>query len=325
MAEPFWKQYLRPATLDPRYDARVDVQQRVHDAVLHRFGVSPDNLALASVFAVVAQCQAEFEAFAAQPHVGPAVNQVAHARNAFAAAFAATDVYIYTKESADPHVRVNPIVELGPIGYHRLWDSELANFGITGDVPLIDNHTGFYSALYCKGTPRAPGAKYILANRGSDDKGDFWNNVLQNFGLPASQYAQAVAAARAITKVVDQTGGSIIYAGHSLGGGLATLQALVFLRQAFTFQSAGINSWTLTQHGGITQQIDTYVTTFDYPGDWLDDLQRHGPALPPAGRRVLLPEIALLAGAPNNTAADRHLMNFVAPAMLQMLKAGHWP
>ena len=127
---------------------------------------------------------------------------------------------------------------------------------------------------------------------------------------------------------MDQTNGSIIYAGHSLGGGLAALQALVFLRKGYTFQAAGLSPFTMIQHGAVKDHIDQYVTTFDYHGDWLDYLQATGAALLPRGRQVMLPPITLPAGAQNDTANDRHLMNFVAPAMLQMLrtpKPGQWP
>ena len=326
MPEPVWKEIFADALPDPRYDAANPFQKRVHDNILTLFSpgwtpatATPKNLALASIFAVIAQAQSDFDAFAAKTLADNtnAVGQVRQAQDAFAAAMAATDVYLY-----------QPVAGLVPTGYVRVRDADLPAFGIKDDVTLVDDDTGFYSALYVKGAPRAPGTKYILANRGTDGDRDYWASALQDIGLPARQYQQAVAAAKAVTKVIDDTHGTVIYAGHSLGGGLATLQALTIRRPGYVFQTAGVSPLTLEANGAEEVPPAKWVTAFDYHGDWLDDLQRgQGGVLlrPPIGWPVILPRIVMPKGAADDNSNDWHLMNFVVPAMLQMLKAGAWP
>ena len=326
MSNPIWDQIVPTTTQDPRYNPADPVQKTVHDRVMDLFHQKwrtdpPDdkNLALASTFAVVAQFREAYNAYAAKvlhDNSDPAaVNRVRASMDAFAAAFAATEVYIY-----------DSVTGLGPKDYQRMNAANLAKFGIGGDLTLADKNSGLYAMLYVKGTPGQAGATYILASRGTDDPQDYYSNVEQNFGFPAAQYERSLAAAKAITHVVDATHGRIIFAGHSLGGGIASLQGLVMRRPAFTFQAAGLSAPTMLLNGVEFMDPSSYVTTFDYPGDWLDSFQTLGLlASLPVGRTVTLPTITLPAGAKNDTPGDKHLMNFVVPAMLQMLKAGTWP
>ena len=327
MSDSIWERIVPTTTLDPRYNPGDKVQLGVHDRVMDLFHKTwrtdpPDdkNLALASTFAVVAQFREAYDDYVAKvlhDNNNPsAISQVKASMDAFAAAFAATEVYIYDSVSG-----------LWPKDYRRMDAANLAKFGIGGGgVSLADAGSGFYSMLYVKGTPGQAGASYILASRGTDDPKDYISNAEQNFGLPARQYSQGLAVAKAITHAVDATHGRIIFAGHSLGGGIASLQGLAMRRPAFTFQAAGLSTATMLFNGVEFVDPGSYVTTFDYPGDWLDDVQTLGLlASLPVGRKVTLSTIALPAGAKNDTSGDRHLMNFVVPAMLQMLKAGAWP
>ena len=334
MSEPFLNLVFPDASLDPRYDPNNARQKAVHDKILSLFDpdwntnktASAKNLALASVFAVVAQSQSDFGAYAAalrgQASKQAAQAQLALAQDAFEAAFAATDVYVYQTDKSQA------VDGLYPAGYRRLEANELVPFGIKDGVKLVDDATGLYSALYAKGDPLKMGTKYILASRGTDGPSDYWVSIKQNWGLTASQYEQAAAAAVAVTAAVQKTSGRLILAGHSLGGGLATLQALVTKHKAYVFQTAGVSFDTLSAHGVASVDPKSLVTAFDYHGDWLDNLQigQGGFLLrPPLGRSVVLPRIALPPGAANDNSTDWHLMNFVAPAMLQLLKAGNWP
>lgn len=326
MSGSIWDRVVPTTTLDPRYNPGDPVQLGVHDRVMDLFHqkwrtdpADAKNLALASTFAVVAQFREAYDAYVAKVlhdnNDPDAINQVKASMDAFAAAFAATEVYIY-----------DSVPGLWPKDFRRIDAAGLAKSGIGSGVTFTDKDSGFYSALYVKGTPGQAGATYILASRGTDDPKDYISNAEQNFGLPARQYELGLAAARAITRAVDATHGRIIFAGHSLGGGIASLQGLAVCRPAYTFQAAGLSGPTMLFNGVGFVDADSYVTTFDYPGDWLDDIQTLGLlASLPVGRKVSLPTITLPAGAKNDTPGDKHLMNFVVPAMLQMLKAGAWP
>ena len=68
---------------------------------------------------------------------------------------------------------------------------------------------------------------------------NWWANIGQSFGLPSSQYEQAIDLARSI---YDATGGNVVFVGHSLGGGLASAAAYATGAKAITFNAAGLSS-----------------------------------------------------------------------------------
>jgi hypothetical protein len=92
--------------------------------------------------------------------------------------------------------------------------------------------------------PAEPAAEarrhYVLANRGTEmlSPRDWKANVLQGIGKPARQYDEAVALGR---EVFDKLEGRVTFTGHSLGGGLASAQALATGAPAVTFNAAGLD------------------------------------------------------------------------------------
>lgn len=103
---------------------------------------------------------------------------------------------------------------------------------------LIDCTTGFYSKLY-KGRTNG---KYFYCTSGTNmlSWNDWYNNISQGLLGLSSQYTQSVR----IAKKLDETIGEkrLFFIGHSLGGGLASNNALVTSRRhAITFNAAGLN------------------------------------------------------------------------------------
>ena len=70
---------------------------------------------------------------------------------------------------------------------------------------------------------------------------DWYNNVLQAFGIPSPQYEMAKSMAR---RIYDQTNGNVRFVGHSLGGGLASAAGMVTGARTITLNAAGLNRWT---------------------------------------------------------------------------------
>lgn len=79
--------------------------------------------------------------------------------------------------------------------------------------------------------------KIIIAFAGTntDEWQDLWNNG--NLGL-GSLSAQAIETAKFYLDIKAQYGDNIVFTGHSLGGGLASLMAVFFNRPATTFDEA---------------------------------------------------------------------------------------
>ncbi|WP_242112776.1 Mbeg1-like protein [Luteimonas aquatica] len=109
---------------------------------------------------------------------------------------------------------------------------------------LEDSKSGFRAAIY----QNAEG-QYVVAYAGTDPKemGDLRADAGQAFGLETKQYNQAMALAKEAT---DEFGkGNVAFAGHSLGGGLASFAALSVNASAVTFNAAGVSNDSLRSLG----------------------------------------------------------------------------
>lgn len=118
---------------------------------------------------------------------------------------------------------------------------------------------------------------YIVAFRGTQllSLADWYNNVLQAFGIPTPQYAMAKYIGRA---VYDQTHGNVTFVGHSLGGGLASAAGMVTGARVITINAAGLHPWTAS--GGSPD-----VTAHFIKGDILSFIQDNSPLPNAYGRR----------------------------------------
>lgn len=123
---------------------------------------------------------------------------------------------------------------------------------------------GFNSALYER--PNADGTTtYAYVTAGTNDLRDGLQDILQPLGLPAQQYHLSVNNAMKINDLL--AGQELYFIGHSLGGGLASANALATGRGAMTFNAAGLSKGTrkrenLPQYAAYAAQgghIDAYV------------------------------------------------------------------
>lgn len=103
--------------------------------------------------------------------------------------------------------------------------------------------SGFNSLLFCQkkgGEIR----RYAYCTEGTD-KGspkDWFSNLSQGLVGLAPQYTKSVQNAKLLDKAIGGEEYKLIFIGHSLGGGLASNNALVTkTRHAITFNAAGLN------------------------------------------------------------------------------------
>ena len=121
-----------------------------------------------------------------------------------------------------------------------------------------DNETGFRGALY-QGTFNGK-TEYIYATQGTNPTSikDWVNNAQQVFG-ESPQYRQSVEYAEKYSKNEAYSG--VSFTGHSLGGGLASANALATGGKAVTFNAAGLSGATKESLGitGNKANISAYV------------------------------------------------------------------
>lgn len=101
--------------------------------------------------------------------------------------------------------------------------------------------TGFNSELYERANADGT-TTYAYVTAGTNDLRDGLQDVLQPLGLPAQQYRWSVNNARKIDGVLAAQ--ELYFIGHSLGGGLASANALATGREAMTFNAAGLSKGT---------------------------------------------------------------------------------
>ncbi|MES2635529.1 MAG: LysM peptidoglycan-binding domain-containing protein [Pseudomonadota bacterium] len=130
------------------------------------------------------------------------------------------------------------IPEILPRGYRRM---NLADLPVSLQRRTFEDPTsGYFGALY----RNVENDSFIYANRGTEgpDKLDVRANILQAFAFESAQYTKAMEIARDLRTVF---GNQLSFTGHSLGGGLASAQALVTGLPAATFNAAGLNPETI--------------------------------------------------------------------------------
>jgi RHS repeat-associated protein len=149
-----------------------------------------------------------------------------------------------------------------------------------------DKKTGLLGKLFEKVIDgRVVGYTYAFAGT-QDLEVDGLEDIYQLIGV-SSQYQQAVDNANNLSK--SELGAPLTFTGHSLGGGLASLAALVSGSDAITFNAAGLSDITLMRYGlgaASTKRIDAMIVQ----GDPLHTLQQLTPFVNMAtGRKDIVP------------------------------------
>ncbi|VVE61037.1 hypothetical protein PCA31118_00441 [Pandoraea captiosa] len=146
-------------------------------------------------------------------------------------------------------------------------------------VRRLENHddngpgqSGHFAAVYAD----AVSNKIIVANRGTEigiagrASVDWMQNIRQALGLTSTQYDKAVRLARSLAWTYGAK--TLVFTGHSLGGGLATAQTSVVPgSRGLTFDSAGLHNRTVARHSA--SPASSRITAYYVHGEALSLLQ----------------------------------------------------
>ena len=149
-------------------------------------------------------------------------------------------------------------------------------------VVFNDEKSGFKSAMYRR--VHDDGSyeyAYVTAGTEPGDSADWITDALQALGFNTAQYSQSVNNARLISNEFS----NLTFVGHSLGGGLASANALATGRNAITFNAAGLHSNTKKdQMLNKEAKIDAFIVL----GEAVDYYQQ-GQELKAEGKKHYLP------------------------------------
>ncbi|MDC9594581.1 phospholipase [Xenorhabdus sp. IM139775] len=158
---------------------------------------------------------------------------------------------------------------LGIGNYERLSNDALAKAGIDPST-LNDYSTGFQAGVYQNN------GLYIVSFTGSNELKDFMVSIRQGLGFNEKQYNQAVELAH---KALEVFGEDVVFTGHSLGGGLATVAALATGKPAVIYNSVSVSDATL-KHMGISPEAareladSGLIRHYAVQHDWLGNMQK---------------------------------------------------
>ena len=155
-----------------------------------------------------------------------------------------------------------------PAGVERLNGNEITKLGLNPER-LVNDETGYFSAIY-KDT-RYGEERIFYVNRGTNSESfdDWVSNGLQGLGKDSPQYVQAISNAEILTQKYS---GDITFAGHSLGGGLASAQAIVTGQAGITINAAGLHENTVSKYARDLSQANSLIDAYVVNGEILDKL-----------------------------------------------------
>lgn len=120
--------------------------------------------------------------------------------------------------------------------------------------------------------------EYIYATAGTQllNEKDWENNIAQVIG-DSIQYQEALEVARSLSSRIKAQGGTLMFVGHSLGGGEATNNALATHHSAIVFNPAGLSLETMKKSGidplMAETEADSLVVNFVTDNDILNQIQ----------------------------------------------------
>lgn len=196
-----------------------------------------------------------------------------------------------------------------PPGYTAVTDpAALATLGLTPE--MLNQANGMQVRVFVDAK-----GQYVVAFPGTDftDARDRTEDFQGGGGVPA----QTRAASEIAQRIADSGhGGDVVYAGHSLGGRLASVAAMTTGGTAVTYNPAGVDDATMSylasQRGVSVEQLrseaDANQRAYVYQGEILDRIQTKDPTTGAAmpdnpGHRidVAAPSAGTLTGVERHT------------------------
>ena len=159
------------------------------------------------------------------------------------------------------------------------------------NLKMENSETGFMSAMYGRWDEASQSySEYVYATAGTDFTSgvDWENNIQQMLSGDSEQYRQSVINAKILAASnIANSGKEITFVGHSLGGGLASANALATGLPAITFNAAALSSETKTN---LNLNRQANITAYIVRGEIVDYLQSKI-GMRAEGKHVYLPAI----------------------------------
>lgn len=152
----------------------------------------------------------------------------------------------------------------------------LAKYGLKPEDLSIDGTPSFRAGVYepdpaVFGNDMRPSVVFQGTNPSSMT--DWRNNFGQGLNMNSPYYERAVG----IGNSVGNSGASVDIVGHSLGGGMASAASRASGAPGWTFNSAGLNSNTVTRYGGTNHvPASENINAYQVAGEVLTGLQQQG-------------------------------------------------
>ncbi|MBI1348011.1 tandem-95 repeat protein [bacterium] len=136
------------------------------------------------------------------------------------------------------------------------------------EIDHNEDRSGYYMRVFYNAATNDTVAAFAGTDQAFEDG---WTDVIQGLGYSDIQYRFAFEDASRLHQQVN--GGSLHFVGHSLGGGLATLAALVTGRQATTFNAAGLHPFTAWNYGTDLDAGSRLINAYRVQGEFLSTMQ----------------------------------------------------